>query len=125
MRIEDGKEERVVRAGRHDAARLVPFGARLEPDHGSARLQRLARLHGRAGGIDGMEAARRIRALGGSVAATPIVALTANVLSHQRQAYLEAGMDGVVGKPISPGVLLAEISRLARRAEDQTAEAAA
>jgi len=64
-------------------------------------------------GIDGLEAARRIRAMGGSVGATPIVALTANVLSHQRQSYLEAGMDGVVGKPISPAVLLAEISRLA------------
>jgi PAS domain S-box-containing protein len=63
-------------------------------------------------GIDGLEAARRIRALGGGAAATPIVALTANVLSHQRKAYLDAGMDGVVGKPISPGLLLAEIARL-------------
>ncbi|MGA0605657.1 PAS domain-containing protein [Phenylobacterium sp. VNQ135] len=63
-------------------------------------------------GIDGLEAARRIRGLGGAVAATPIVALTANVLSHQRQSYLDAGMDGVVGKPISPAALLAEIARL-------------
>ncbi|WP_308237920.1 response regulator [Phenylobacterium sp. J426] len=63
-------------------------------------------------GIDGLEAARRIRALGGAVAATPIVALTANVLSHQRQSYLDAGMDGVVGKPISPALLLSEIARL-------------
>jgi CheY-like chemotaxis protein len=63
-------------------------------------------------GIDGLEAARRIRALGGEAAQTPIVALTANVLSHQRRAYLDAGMDGVVGKPISPGVLLREIARL-------------
>ncbi|HKP78773.1 MAG TPA: PAS domain-containing protein, partial [Phenylobacterium sp.] len=55
-------------------------------------------------GIDGLEAARRIRALGGAAAATPIVALTANVLAHQRQAYLDAGMDGVVGKPIAPGL---------------------
>ncbi|MGH6997029.1 MAG: ATP-binding protein, partial [Phenylobacterium sp.] len=64
-------------------------------------------------GIDGLEAARRIRAMGGAVATTPIVALTANVLSHQRSAYLEAGMDGVVGKPISPAALLGEIARLA------------
>ncbi|MBU1376963.1 MAG: PAS domain-containing protein [Alphaproteobacteria bacterium] len=64
-------------------------------------------------GIDGLEAARRIRALGGASAATPIVALTANVLAHQRQAYLDAGMDGVVGKPIAPGVLLAEIAQAA------------
>ncbi|ACG76704.1 sensory box histidine kinase/response regulator [Phenylobacterium zucineum HLK1] len=68
-------------------------------------------------GIDGLEAARRIRALGGNVAAIPIVALTANVLSHQRQSYLEAGMDGVVGKPISPAALLSEIARLSAPVE--------
>ena len=60
-------------------------------------------------GIDGLEAARRIRALGGAVAATPIIALTANVLAHQRAAYLQSGMDGVVGKPISPPLLLSEL----------------
>jgi PAS domain S-box-containing protein len=69
-------------------------------------------------GIDGVEAARRIRAMGGDVAATPIVALTANVLAHQRQAYLDAGMDGVVGKPISPGELLTEIAQAAQRRHD-------
>ena len=63
-------------------------------------------------GMDGLEATRRIRALASAVADTPIIALTANVLSHQHQAYLSAGMDGVVGKPISPAVLLAEIARL-------------
>ena len=61
-------------------------------------------------GIDGLEAARRIRALGGAPAAIPIVALTANVLLHQRQAYLDAGMDGVVGKPILPADLIREIA---------------
>ncbi len=76
-------------------------------------------------GIDGLEASRRIRAMGGSIAATPIVALTANVLSHQRQSYLEAGMDGVVGKPISPAALLAEIARLAEPAVESDAEAVA
>jgi PAS domain S-box-containing protein len=64
-------------------------------------------------GMDGMEACRRIRALAGPPARTPIIALTANVLSHQRDTYLAAGMDGVVGKPVSPAALLAEISRLA------------
>ena len=72
-------------------------------------------------GIDGLEASRRVRALGGPVAATPIVALTANVLSHQRQAYLEAGMDGVVAKPISPSALLAEIARLSEPRDDEAA----
>lgn len=78
-------------------------------------------------GIDGLEAARRIRALGGAAAATPIVALTANVLAHQRQAYLDAGMDGVVGKPIAPGLLLAEIAQAAanRDVPDSEADTAA
>jgi PAS domain S-box-containing protein len=77
-------------------------------------------------GIDGLEAARRIRALGGAAAETPIVALTANVLAHQRRAYIDAGMDGVVGKPISPGALLREIARLsAPTAEGVDEEAAA
>jgi CheY-like chemotaxis protein len=76
-------------------------------------------------GIDGLEAARRIRALGGPVAGTPIVALTANVLAHQRQSYLEAGMDGVVGKPISPTALLTEIARLSEISDaEEPAEAA-
>ncbi|KRA64658.1 histidine kinase [Caulobacter sp. Root656] len=64
-------------------------------------------------GIDGLEAARRIRNLPGPAARTPIIALTANVLSHQRAAYLAAGMDGVAAKPISPTALIGEIVRLA------------
>ena len=64
-------------------------------------------------------------ALGGVPAATPIVALTANVLAHQRRAYLDAGMDGVVGKPISPATLLAEISAAAMRRDAVQNEAAA
>ncbi|CAN5493807.1 PAS domain S-box protein [soil metagenome] len=64
-------------------------------------------------GIDGLEAARRIRNLPGPAARTPIIALTANVMSHQRVAYLAAGMDGVAAKPIAPAALIAEIVRLA------------
>jgi PAS domain S-box-containing protein len=63
-------------------------------------------------GMDGLEASRRIRALQGVAATTPIIALTANVMAHQRAAYRAAGMDGVVAKPISPAALVAEILRL-------------
>ncbi len=38
---------------------------------------------------------------------TPILALTANVMTHQRDAYREAGMDGAVAKPIDAAKLLA------------------
>ncbi|MBI1683346.1 PAS domain S-box protein [Caulobacter hibisci] len=74
-------------------------------------------------GVDGLEASRRIRALPGPVGATPIVALTANVLAHQRATYLAAGMNGVAAKPISPTALLAEIVRVAETAAT-TAKAA-
>ena len=69
-------------------------------------------------GIDGMEATRQIRDLAGDAAAVPIIALTANVLAHQRDTYLSAGMNGVVGKPISPVSLLAEISRICGGSEE-------
>ncbi|MDB5470886.1 MAG: hybrid sensor histidine kinase/response regulator [Caulobacter sp.] len=65
-------------------------------------------------GIDGLEAARRIRALPAPICRTPIIALTANVMSHQKTAYLASGMDGVVSKPLSPAALLAEIVRLSQ-----------
>ena len=75
-------------------------------------------------GIDGLEAARRIRALPGPAATTPIIALTANVMSHQRAAYLAAGMDGVAAKPIVPSALIGEIVRLAGgEVEDEAAVA--
>jgi CheY-like chemotaxis protein len=69
-------------------------------------------------GIDGVEATRRIRTLGGPAAEVPVLALTANVLNHQRHAYLAAGMNGTVAKPISPNLLLAEIARLVAADED-------
>ena len=76
-------------------------------------------------GIDGLEATRRIRALTDSAGRTPIIALTANVLAHQQREYLAAGMDGVVGKPISPEALLSEIARLSREPDDVQASDAA
>ncbi len=75
-------------------------------------------------GMDGLEATRHIRALPGPAGETPIIALTANVLSHQKTTYCAAGMDGVVAKPISPQALMAEISRVAGLAADAAVEAA-
>jgi len=58
-------------------------------------------------GMDGIEAARAIRASetrSGSVR-TPIVALTADVLESGRHSCLEAGMDGFLTKPVDPADL--------------------
>ncbi len=56
----------------------------------------------RMAGIDGLEAARRIRAAEAAHGwpRTPIVALTANALPEHRDACLAAGMDGFLTKPL-------------------------
>jgi len=63
-------------------------------------------------GMDGMEATRRIRAMDGPIASTPVVAITANVLAEQKSNYAAAGMDGVVSKPVSAAALISEITRV-------------
>ena len=61
--------------------------------------------------LNGVEATREIRRheAAQGLARTPILALTANVMSHQVEDYVAAGMDGVVGKPIEAARLLAAI----------------
>jgi len=62
--------------------------------------------------MDGAEATRAIRAREAATgrARTPIVALTANVMSHQVEAYAEAGMDAFVAKPIAVAELYEAIA---------------
>jgi signal transduction histidine kinase/AmiR/NasT family two-component response regulator len=64
--------------------------------------------------MDGPTAVRLIRQREAAAgrARTPIVALTANAMSHQIEAYLAAGMDGHVAKPIDAASLF-EALRLA------------
>jgi CheY-like chemotaxis protein len=52
--------------------------------------------------MDGIAAARAIRKAEAAMGRprTPIVALSANAMSHQVEEYLAAGMDGHVAKPI-------------------------
>jgi CheY-like chemotaxis protein len=64
-------------------------------------------------GMDGLEATRRIRDLAEPHASVPIVALTADVMTHHQASYQAAGMNGFVPKPFSPGQLLSEIVRIA------------
>jgi CheY-like chemotaxis protein len=59
--------------------------------------------------MDGSAATRLIRAreLAQKRPRTPIIALTANAMTHQVSEYLAAGMDGVVAKPIEVSRLMA------------------
>jgi signal transduction histidine kinase/CheY-like chemotaxis protein len=61
--------------------------------------------------LDGLEAARRIRALPGAAGRVPIVAMTAHAMRGDRERCLEAGMDGYLAKPIDPAAFPAEIRR--------------
>jgi CheY-like chemotaxis protein len=73
-------------------------------------------------GVDGLEAARRIRAAETirGTPRTPIVALTANAFAEDRDACLAAGMDGFLVKPLDRERLMAALAEVA----DKTAIAA-
>ncbi len=64
-------------------------------------------------GVDGLEATRRIRALPGSEARTPILAVTASAFAADIAACRAAGMDGHVAKPIEREAMLVALGRLA------------
>ena len=59
-------------------------------------------------GIDGYEAARRIKA-DPALQAVPIIAVTSYALSGDEAKAFAAGCDGYVSKPFSPRALLAKV----------------
>ena len=59
-------------------------------------------------GMDGIETATAIRNSAGPNMNTPIVALTANVISDVRSSYIACGMNDFIGKPIE----MTELSRV-------------
>ncbi len=74
--------------------------------------------------MDGTTATRLIRRREAETGrpATPIIALTANAMTHQAEGYLAAGMNGFVAKPIEVAQLFAAIDAAVR---GQAADAAA
>jgi PAS domain S-box-containing protein len=75
-------------------------------------------------GMDGLEATRRIRALGGARGSVPIVALTAQVFTEQIEACRQAGMDTHVAKPFTLETLLGAIRRGMEAAQSRAPTAA-
>lgn len=75
--------------------------------------------------MDGLEVCRRIRALPGDLAQTPILMLTAKGDPMDRIIGLEMGADDYVPKPFEPRELLARIRAILRRRIDGPTDAEA
>ncbi|HEY2145619.1 MAG TPA: PAS domain-containing protein, partial [Steroidobacteraceae bacterium] len=69
--------------------------------------------------MDGFTATRRIRESEGlrGTKRLPIIALTANVMSEDREKCLAAGMDAHLGKPIEPAQVIEALSRFLKGKE--------
>ena len=90
-------------------------------NHGAEALERLAEstfdavlMDCQMPVMDGFTATRRIRELereNGKPKRLPIIALTANVMSEDRDNCIAAGMDAHLGKPIEPAQLIDCLSR--------------
>jgi len=64
--------------------------------------------------MDGLEATRYIRMKDQADGThTPVIAMTAHAMLGDRERFLEAGMDGYIGKPIRVAELMEEIQRFA------------
>ena len=62
--------------------------------------------------MDGMDALREIRSADESWSGIPVLILTADAMTGDRQHYIAAGADGYVPKPIDQRELAAEMSRV-------------
>ncbi len=74
--------------------------------------------------IDGLEAARQIRRMGGTLAMTPIVAWTAHDVPGMRLQCSAAGMDGYLTKPIQRTPLVESLESVLRQSRGEEDKAA-
>ncbi len=75
--------------------------------------------------MDGLEATRRIREIelaAGHHHRIPIIAMTANAMTGDRERCLEAGMNGYVSKPVKPETLFMEIQRVLQADADSSSQ---
>jgi signal transduction histidine kinase/ActR/RegA family two-component response regulator len=68
--------------------------------------------------MDGPTAIARIRASAEPWASIPVIALTADAMSGDRERYLAMGMTGYLSKPLAERDLLTEIARVKGQRED-------
>jgi PAS domain S-box-containing protein len=97
---------------------LAPMGHSFEEcDNGADAVKAAMQVHFdlilmdlQMPGMDGLAAARAIRATAEINKDTPILAFSANVLAKHTEAALAAGMNDHIAKPISPVELLTKVA---------------
>lgn len=62
--------------------------------------------------MDGFEATKKIRCMPAPYCNIPIIAVTANAMSNDRQRCLQAGMDDYIAKPVDMNLLLESLRRV-------------
>jgi signal transduction histidine kinase/ActR/RegA family two-component response regulator len=67
--------------------------------------------------MDGAETIQNIRASGEAWSGIPVIALTADALSNDREQYLTMGMDAYLSKPIDQHALILTLTRLLNETE--------
>ena len=75
--------------------------------------------------LDGIEAAKAIRALPDPAGHVAIIGLSASASPDDRRRSLEAGLDEHLGKPVDRGVLFAALLRLTARPSEGVLDASA
>lgn len=63
--------------------------------------------------MDGASATVHIRALGGKCESIPIIAMTANTYESDTSSLSDAGMNGLITKPVDVDTLTQQIAKLA------------
>lgn len=61
--------------------------------------------------MDGFEATKKIRELGGKYTELPVIAMTANVMASDRKRVVEEGMNDHIGKPVKVDEMFATMAR--------------
>jgi signal transduction histidine kinase/CheY-like chemotaxis protein/HPt (histidine-containing phosphotransfer) domain-containing protein len=67
--------------------------------------------------VDGVQATQEIRRMGERQRRLPIIAMTANAMTGDREFYLSAGMSDYISKPLDPNRFLETVGRWIARGE--------
>ncbi len=99
----------------------VAANGRIGVDKASAKVYDAILMDMQMPVLDGLAATQEIRCLPAPHGQQPIIAMTANALTGDRERCLEAGMDDYMSKPIEPEVLAEKLLRwIAPRLVDPT-----